>query len=124
MQDYSGFQLLSRPQTPHIAVPTTAGTGSEATYAAVVKDWENNEKILFCDNHIIPRVAILDPLLTAGLPPPLTASTGIDALTHAIEALHAPVSYTHLDVYKRQMSPRSPTRSAGETFWCSASAIC
>ncbi|MGB4125607.1 MAG: iron-containing alcohol dehydrogenase [Dethiobacteria bacterium] len=89
MQDYSGFQLLSRPQTPHIAVPTTAGTGSEATYAAVVKDWENNEKILFCDNHIIPRVAILDPLLTAGLPPPLTASTGIDALTHAIEALHA-----------------------------------
>lgn len=89
MQDYSGFQLLSRPQTPHIAVPTTAGTGSEVTYAAVVKDWENNEKILFCDNHIIPRVAILDPLLTAGLPPPLTASTGIDALTHAIEALHA-----------------------------------
>ena len=89
LQDYSGFQLLTRPQMPHIAIPTTAGTGSEVTYAAVIKNWETNEKILFCDHHIIPRVAILDPLLTAGLPPHLTASTGMDALTHAIEALHA-----------------------------------
>jgi aldehyde dehydrogenase (NAD+) len=89
MEDYSGFQMLSRPQTPHIAVPTTAGTGSEVTYAAVIKNWETNEKMLFCDYHIIPNVAILDPLLTAGLPPVLTASTGMDALTHAIEALHA-----------------------------------
>ncbi len=89
MEDYSGFQLLTRPQTPHIAIPTTAGTGSEVTYAAVIKNWETNEKILFCDHHIIPGVAILDPLMTAGLPPHLTASTGMDALTHAIEALHA-----------------------------------
>lgn len=89
LQDYSGFQLLTRPQMPHIAIPTTAGTGSEVTYAAVIKNWETNEKILFCDHYIIPGVAILDPLLTAGLPPHLTASTGMDALTHAIEALHA-----------------------------------
>ncbi|MBT9172678.1 MAG: Alcohol dehydrogenase 2 [Syntrophomonadaceae bacterium] len=89
LQDYAGYQLLSRPQTPHIAIPTTAGTGSEVTYAAVIKDWEKNIKILFCDNHIIPNVAILDPLLTKGLPPQLTASTGMDALTHAVEAVYS-----------------------------------
>jgi len=89
LEDYSGFQMLTRPQTPHIAIPTTAGTGSEVTYAAVIKNWDTNEKMLFCDYHIIPSVAILDPTMTAGLPPALTASTGMDALTHAIEALHA-----------------------------------
>lgn len=89
LMDYSGFQMLTRPQTPHIVIPTTAGTGSEVTYAAVIKNWETNEKILFCDHHIIPGAAILDPLMTEGLPPHLTASTGMDALTHAIEALHA-----------------------------------
>jgi len=76
LEDYSGFQMLTRPQTPHIAIPTTAGTGSEVTYAAVIKNWDTNEKMLFCDYHIIPSVAILDPTMTAGLPPALTASTG------------------------------------------------
>ncbi|MEW5784608.1 MAG: iron-containing alcohol dehydrogenase [Bacillota bacterium] len=89
LQDYSGIQMLSRPQTPHIVVPTTAGTGSEVTYAAVIKDWEQNVKLLFCDNFIIPNTAILDPTMTAGLPAQLTATTGMDALTHAIEAIHA-----------------------------------
>jgi len=89
LQDYSGFQMLTRPQTPHIAIPTTAGTGSEVTYVAVIKDWNNNAKMLFCDNNIIPDIAILDPVMTAGLPPQLTATTGMDALTHAVEALQA-----------------------------------
>ena len=89
LQDYSGVQILSRPQTPHIVVPTTAGTGSEVTWAAVIKDWERNVKELFCDYFIIPNIAILDPTMTVGLPPQLTASTGMDALTHAIEAIHA-----------------------------------
>lgn len=89
LQDYSGVQILSRPQTPHIVVPTTAGTGSEVTWAAVIKDWERNVKELFCDYFIIPNIAILDPTMTVGLPPQLTASTGMDALTHAIEAVHA-----------------------------------
>ncbi|MBS3887135.1 MAG: iron-containing alcohol dehydrogenase [Firmicutes bacterium] len=89
LQDYAGYQLLSRPQTPHLAIPTTAGTGSEVTYAAIIKDWENNTKILFCDNHLIPNVAIIDPLLTRDLPPLLTATTGMDALTHAMEAIHS-----------------------------------
>lgn len=89
LQDYCGMQVLSRPQTPHIAIPTTAGTGSEVTYAAVIKDWDNNMKLLFCDNNIIPNTAILDPVMTAGLPAQLTATTGMDALTHAVEAIHA-----------------------------------
>ncbi len=89
LQDYSGMQVLSRPQTPHIVVPTTAGTGSEVTWAAVIKDWDNNVKELFCDYFIIPDKAVLDPTMIAGLPPLLTASTGMDAFTHAIEAIHA-----------------------------------
>ncbi len=89
LRDYSGVQILSRPQTPHIVVPTTAGTGSEVTWAAVIKDWERHVKELFCDYFIIPNIAVLDPTMIAGLPPQLTASTGMDALTHAIEAIHA-----------------------------------
>ncbi len=85
--DYQGFQVLSRPQTPHIAIPTTAGTGSEVTYVAVVKDHEKKRKLLFGDHHIIPNVAILDPELTVGLPPLLTAATGLDAFSHGLEAL-------------------------------------
>lgn len=88
LEDYSGFQMLKRAQTPHVAIPTTAGTGSEATMTAVVKDWEKHQKLLFSDNHIIPRVGILDPTIVAGLPRGLTATTGMDAFTHAVEAIH------------------------------------
>lgn len=89
IQDYYGLQNLTEPQTPHVAIPTTAGTGSEVTWAIVAKDWDKDQKILFGDDHIIPNTAILDPVLTQGLPPMITAFTGIDALTHAIEAIHA-----------------------------------
>ncbi len=88
LEDYSGFQLLSRPQTPHVVIPTTAGTGSEVTMTAVVKDWEKKQKYLFSSNYIIPNVGILDPRMTEGLPPELTATTGMDAFTHAVEAIH------------------------------------
>ena len=89
IEDHYGLQLFTRPQTPHVAIPTTAGTGSEITWALVVKDWDKNQKILLGDDHIIPNTAILDPMLTQGLPPMITAFTGMDALTHAIEAIHA-----------------------------------
>ena len=89
IQDYAGLQMLTRPQTPHIVIPTTAGTGSEVTYAAVVKDWDKNQKLIFADNFMVANVGILDPTMTAGMPPQLTATTGMDALTHAIEAIHA-----------------------------------
>jgi aldehyde dehydrogenase (NAD+) len=85
--DYQGFQMLSRRQTPHIAIPTTAGTGSEVTYVAVVKDHQKKRKLLFGDYHIIPDTAILDPVLTVDLPPRLTAATGLDAFSHGLEAL-------------------------------------
>lgn len=88
IEDYAGFQLLSRPQTPHVVVPTTSGTGSEATMTAVVKDWDKNQKQLFSSNFIIPNVGILDPTIVEGLPPMLTATTGMDAFTHAVEAIH------------------------------------
>ncbi len=88
LHDYSGYQLLTQPQTPHIAIPTTAGTGSEVTYFFVIKDWDRNFKIEYGDDYIIPNTAILDPVMTQGLPPMLTATTGMDALTHAIEAIH------------------------------------
>jgi len=89
LQDYEGIQMLSRPQTPHLVVPTTAGTGSEATWAAVIKDRDQDIKMLICDYHLIPNTAILDPSMVAGLPSKLTACTGMDAFTHAVESIHA-----------------------------------
>jgi alcohol dehydrogenase class IV len=88
--DYEGAGLLNRPLRPLIAIPTTAGTGSEVTLAAVIKDNARGIKLEFSSPFIPPDVAILDPELTLGLPPGLTASTGMDALTHAIEAYVSP----------------------------------
>jgi alcohol dehydrogenase class IV len=68
------------------AVPTTAGTGSEVTVAAVISDPENHTKLVIIDTRLVPKMAALDPCLMTGLPPHITAATGIDALTHAIEA--------------------------------------
>ena len=71
---------------PFFAIPTTAGTGSEATVAAVVSDSRSHEKYPINDPVLIPHYAVLDPLLTVGLPPHITSTTGMDALTHAVEA--------------------------------------
>ena len=68
------------------AVPTTAGTGSEVTVAAVIADPDSHKKLVIVDPRIVPKMAALDPLLMIGLPPSITAATGMDALTHAIEA--------------------------------------
>jgi alcohol dehydrogenase len=68
------------------AVPTTAGTGSEVTVAAVISDPETHKKLVIIDPRIVPKMAALDPSLMTGLPAPITAATGIDALTHAVEA--------------------------------------
>ena len=71
---------------PLFAVPTTAGTGSEATLAAVVTDYSTHHKYAIQDPVLLPRYAVLDPELTVGLPPHVTSTTGMDALTHAVEA--------------------------------------
>ena len=68
------------------AVPTTAGTGSEATVAAVIADPDHARKLVLVDFRMVPKMAALDPDLMTGLPPQVTATTGIDALTHAVEA--------------------------------------
>ena len=86
LRDFQGMQMLTRPQTPHIVIPTTAGTGSEVTAGAVVLDREQGQKIIIFEHHNLPRTAILDPRMTEKLPPHLTASTGMDAMTHAVEA--------------------------------------
>ena len=71
---------------PLFAVPTTAGTGSEATLAAVVTDYSTHHKYAIQDPRLLPHYAVLDPELTVGLPPQVTSTTGMDALTHAVEA--------------------------------------
>lgn len=79
--------LKVRKRIPTLfAIPTTAGTGSEATLAAVITDSETHEKYAINDMSLIPHYAVLDPVLTVNLPPHLTAATGLDALTHAVEA--------------------------------------
>ena len=81
-----GYLKISKKLPPFFAVPTTAGTGSETTLAAVVTDPTTHEKNAICDMHLRPRYAVLDPVLTLGLPPHITSTTGMDALTHAVEA--------------------------------------
>ena len=84
--DYKGANKIRKPKLPLIVVNTTAGTGSEVTRFAIITDPATNVKLLIADAHLIPEVAIDDPLLTLTCPPPVTASTGVDALTHAIES--------------------------------------
>ena len=81
-----GLLKVMKKLPPLFAVPTTAGTGSETTVAAVVSNPVTHEKNAINDNHLIPKVAVLDPELTVGLPKHITSTTGMDALTHAVEA--------------------------------------
>jgi aldehyde dehydrogenase (NAD+) len=85
--DHIGVQMLRGEPVPHVVIPTTAGTGSEVTNTAVIHHHEVGRKVYILDDKLIPCTAILDPMLTVGLPRGLTASTGMDALTHAIEAV-------------------------------------
>lgn len=83
---YSGAHNLPRPLKPFFVIPTTSGTGSEVTMVAVVTDTANNQKMAFASKYLMPSAAILDPRMTLTLPPHLTAMTGMDAMTHAVEA--------------------------------------
>ncbi len=85
-QAFEGIKKVKQLGLPFIAVPTTAGTGSEATLVSVISDSKTHKKTTIIDPKIVPSHAVLDPSLTLGLPPHITASTAIDALTHAVEA--------------------------------------
>jgi alcohol dehydrogenase class IV len=87
--DYVGDGRVPGPVFPLICVPTTAGTGSEVSAAAVFTDTAKKMKVSCLSNYLRPVAAVVDPLLTVGCPPKVTADSGIDALTHAIEAFTA-----------------------------------
>jgi alcohol dehydrogenase class IV len=86
---YFGDGKVPGPIMPLLCVPTTAGTGSEVSAASVLTDTENQMKVAILSNHLRPRVAVVDPLLTVSCPANVTADSGIDALTHAVEAYTA-----------------------------------
>jgi len=85
VQDYWGVGKATKPMLPLIAIPTTAGTGSECQSAALIVDEETHQKMACLDPKAAARIAILDPTLTLSQPPRVTACTGIDALAHALE---------------------------------------
>jgi alcohol dehydrogenase len=86
LMQFSGAGILARPLKPLMAIPTTAGTGSEVTQVAVIADHVRNLKMPFASYFLLPDLAVLDPRMTLTLPPAITAATAMDALTHAVEA--------------------------------------
>jgi len=86
IEDYKGLNNIPEKGVPLIAIPTTAGTGSEVTVYTIITDTKTDVKMLIGSPFVMPQVAIVDPLLTLSCPRGLTAAVGIDALTHAIEA--------------------------------------
>ena len=102
--DYFGFDQVPGPVLPLVCVPTTAGTGSEVSHAAVLTDTENEIKVSTMSNYLRPDLALVDPVLTYSCPPQVAADSGIDALTHAIEA------YTAVD-YDRMQIPDGESSS-------------
>ncbi len=84
--DYMGYHKIPQAGLPLIAIPTTAGTGSEVTKVTVISDTKRNVKMMLLDAYLLPSVALVDFELTMTMPKPLTAAVGVDSLTHAIEA--------------------------------------
>ena len=83
---FGGTKEVTNRPLPLIAIPTTAGSGSEVTAASVITDNQNDIKLSVTHEYLMPLAAIIDPVMHIGMPPMITASTGMDALTHAIEA--------------------------------------
>ncbi|MCY6369446.1 iron-containing alcohol dehydrogenase [Clostridium ganghwense] len=96
--DYMG-KVIKNPTPPLVAVPTTAGTGSEATQFTIISDTKNNVKMLLKGPILIPILAVIDAELTMTAPPNVTAATGIDALTHAVESYTSRVAQPLSDTF-------------------------
>jgi len=86
LQDFAGYGNVPNPALPLLAIPTTAGTGSEVTRVTVITDAEQGVKMMMLDDHLLASAALVDYELTLTCPPGLTAAVGVDSLTHAIEA--------------------------------------
>lgn len=86
LEGFEGISKSKKTAVPHFAIPTTAGTGAEITPIAVISDPTTHRKVLVTDGKMLPDYIALDPTIMKGLPPSITAATGIDALTHAVEA--------------------------------------
>ncbi len=86
IKDYEGVNMSPKPQMPLVAINTTAGTASEMTIFSIITDEERHIKMALVDKHLNPIMAVNDPLLMTAMPKSLTAATGMDALTHAVEA--------------------------------------
>lgn len=86
LADLKGLFKVRKEMPPFFAIPTTSGAGSEGTIAAVISNSETLEKFAIMDPVLVPHYAVLDPVLTVNLPPHITSTTGMDALTHAVEA--------------------------------------
>jgi len=99
IEEYKGLGKVVRESVPLVAIPTTAGTGSEVTQFTIITDTKTNVKMLIGSPFIIPKVAIVDPLLTLSCPRGLTAAVGIDSLTHAIEAYVSVKSQPMSDIF-------------------------
>lgn len=99
---FVGIDQISKPGLATIIIPTTAGTGSEVTPIAILSDHEEKLKKGLVSPYLFPTVALLDPDLTVGLPPHVTAATGMDALIHAVEAFTSKNADSLTDVFARQ----------------------
>ena len=112
-RDYFGFGNVPGPIMPLVCIPTTAGTGSEVSHAAVLTDTQNEVKVSSLSHYLRPALAVVDPMLTLTCPPKATADSGIDALTHAIEAFTA-VSYDELDIPAEEPFPYDGKQPIGD----------
>src|SRR5439155_5516616 len=102
IQDYKGFGKAERPMLPMIGVPTTAGTGSEAQCYAIISDAVTHEKMACGDPKAAFRIAILDPELTVSQPPRVTAVSGYDAISHAVETYVTTARNPLSEMYSRE----------------------
>ena len=113
MRDYFGYGNVPGPVLPLVCLPTTAGTGSEVSHAAVLTDTENQMKVSILSHYLRPALAVVDPQLTLTCPPRPTADSGIDALTHAIEAMTA-THFNELDVSADEPFPYEGKQPIGD----------
>ncbi len=110
-EDYFGHERVPGPVAPVICIPTTAGTGSEVSHSSVLTDEINGVKVSTLSQFLRPTLAVVDPKLTLTCPPKATADSGIDALTHAIEA------FTAIDHRQLDAAPGEPFPYSGKCRW-------